>query len=86
MTTQEIVDLVKSFGDDKNAVFDALLEKLIAKEITMDEVEKAIGVGSEAFPYGYPHSDICQIICPSFLTVLSVALARANGNEKAFCC
>lgn len=86
MTTQEIVDYVKGFGNDEKAAFNALLEKLIAKEITIDEVEEAIGEDSEAFPDGYPYSETRQVVCPTFLTVLSVQLDRANGNKQAFCC
>ena len=86
MTTQEIVDLVKGFGADEDAAFEALLEKLVAKEITMEEVQLAIGAGSEAFPYGYPYSESMIVVCPSFLTMLSVELDRANGNKYAFGC
>ena len=87
MTTQEIVDLVKEFGADEDAAFEALLEKLVAKEITMEEVQLAIGAGSEAFPYEYPCSETMMVMtCPSFLTMLSVELDRANGNKYAFGC
>jgi|GEM_PF-2335596 len=86
MTTQEIADFVKGFGADEDAAFDALLEKLVSKEITMEEVEKAIGYGSAAFPYEYPYSETKLPTLPTFLTVLSVELDRANGNDQAFCC
>lgn len=86
MTTKEIADYVKSFGEDEDAAFDALLKKLVSNEITMEEVEKAIGHGSKAFPYEYPYSETRLPTLPTFLTVLSVALDRANGNDKAFCC
>ena len=86
MTTKDIVNFVKGFGDNEEAVFYALLEKLISKEISIDEVEEAIGEESEAFPYGYPYDEARAVVCPTFLTVLSVQLDRANGNKKAFCC
>lgn len=86
MTTREIADFVKTFGEDEDAAFDSLLEKLMAKEITMKDVEKAIGYGSEAFPYEYPYSETKLPTFPTFLTTLSVELERKNGNEQAFCC
>lgn len=86
MTTQEIADFVKGVGKNEDAAFDALLKKLVAKEVTMEEVEKAIGYGSDAFPYEYPYSETKLPTLPTFLTVLSVELDRANGNEQAFCC
>lgn len=85
MTTKEIVKFVDAFGDNTDAVHDALLEKLIAKEVTMKQLEKAIGEGSKAYPHGYPAKNWDDVIvCPTFLTVLSVALDRANGNPYAF--
>ncbi len=85
MTTKEIVKFVEAFGDDTEAVHDALLEKLIAKEVTMKQLEKAIGEGSKAYPLCYPFKSWEQGgVCPDFLTVLSVALDRANGNPYAF--
>ena len=85
MTTKEIVKFVDAFGDNTDAVHDALLEKLIAKEVTMKQLEKAIGERSKAYPLGYPaKSWEDEIVCPTFLTVLTVALDRANGDPYAW--
>ena len=83
MTTAEIVTFVESFGPRKKACSNALLKKLLANEVTMEQLEEAIGEGSAAYPCGYPHKDM-TIVNPSFLTVLSVEFARANGDTSAF--
>lgn len=85
MTTQEIAKYVKSFGEDEDAAFDALLKKLVAGDISIKEVEDAIGEQSEAYPYGYPNVEPVMVI-PSFVEELAVELERKNGNEQAFCC
>ena len=84
MTTAEIVKFVESFGSDNNAASEALLGKLQAKEVTMEELEKAIGVDSEAYPFGYPETD--AYVEPSFLARLAVKKMRAEGDESAFAC
>ena len=83
MTTAEIVKFVESFGARKKACSEALLKKLLANEVTMEQLKEAIGEGSAAYPCGYPHKDM-TIVDPSFLAVLSVKLARANGDTSAF--
>ena len=91
MTTAEIVNFVDTFGSDVGACSDALLEKLMAKELTMEELEGAIGEGSEAYPFGYPvkqvdGDDEVVMVNPSFLARLAVAQMRAEGDECAFAC
>ena len=91
MTTAEIVNFVDTFGSDVGACSDALLEKLMAKELTMDELNSAIGEGSEAYPFGYPvkqvdENDEVEIVNPSFLARLAVKKMRAEGDECAFAC
>lgn len=86
MTTADIVKFVQDFGEDSDAAFDALLEKLVKKEITMEQVWEAIGEDSEAYPFEYPYRHPDEVICPTFLTVLSVELDRANGNPYANAC
>lgn len=91
MTTTEIVNFVDTFGSDVGACSDALLEKLMAKELTMEELESAIGEGSEAYPFGYPVKQVDvndEIIVenPSFLARLAVKKMRAEGDECAFAC
>ena len=83
MTTAEIVKFVEAFGSRKKACSEALLKKLLANEVTMEQLEEAIGYGSAAYPCGYPHKDM-TVVDPSFLAVLSVKLARANGDTSAF--
>lgn len=85
MTTQEIAKYVKSFGVDEDAAFDALLKKLVAGDLSIKEVEDAIGEQSEAYPYGYPNVDPVMVI-PSFVEELAVALEQEKGNSRAFCC
>lgn len=92
MTTAEIVNFVDTFGSDVGACSDALLEKLMAKELSMEELEQAIGEGSDAYPFGYPvkgnleENDVIEIVNPSFLARLAVKKMRAEGNKFAFAC
>lgn len=91
MTTADIVNFVDTFGSDIGACSDALLEKLMAKELTMEELESAIGEGSEAYPFGYPVKQVDvndEIIVenPSFLARLAVEQMRGEGDERAFAC
>lgn len=93
MTTSEIIDFVEKFGSDEEAAAAALLEKLMAEEVTMEQLNKAIGEGSEAYPLGYPHKGMITdpnteivIVDPSFLARLFVDHERAQGNTNAFAC
>lgn len=93
MTTSEIVDFVEKFGSDEEAAAAALLEKLMAEEVTMEQLNKAIGEGSEAYPLEYPHKGMVtdpntEIVTedPSFLARLFVDFERAQGDSHAFAC